>query len=77
MYQYFVKKPNYTVFDEMPNEVIDIPSTLDPSQYYQNQTFDGRTNILKFKLCHNYCGTCIEFGLNNNEQRCETCKEEY
>ena len=46
-------------------------------QYYQRKTLDGRTNILKFKLCHNYCGTCIEYGLSNNDQRCDTCKEVY
>ena len=58
-YQYFVREPNYTVFYEMPNEVLDVPANYDAKQYYQNKTLSGRTNILYFKLCHNYCGTCI------------------
>ena len=76
-YQYLVKEPDYATFYDMPNEVIDIPDNYNAEQYYQRKTLDGRTNILKFKLCHNYCGTCIEYGLSNNDQRCDTCKEVY
>ena len=61
----------------MPRHIINVPDTFDGEQYYQRKILPGRTNILKFKLCHNYCGTCIEYGLTNNEQRCDTCKEPY
>ena len=76
-YQYFVKQPNYTIFKEMPRHIINVPDNFDGEQYYERKILPGRTNILKFKLCHNYCGTCIEYGLTNNDQRCDTCKEPY
>ena len=41
------------------------------------KTFYGRTNRLSFKLCHNYCGSCVAFSKNNNEQKCFTCLENY
>ena len=46
------------------------------SEYVQ-KTFYGRTNRLYFKLCHDYCSYCIEYGLTENEQKCLSCLEEY
>ena len=45
--------------------------------YYESKIFEGRTNLLQFKLCHKYCKTCIEFGASDNDQKCLTCKEQY
>ena len=55
----------------------DDSNSYDGSNYYQAKTLDGRTNILKFKLCHKYCIECKEFGLNDNDQKCINCKEDY
>ena len=33
----------------------------------------GRTNRLKFKLCHDYCETCNEISIDNNNQKCLSC----
>ena len=44
---------------------------------YVQKTFYGRKNRLYFKLCHDYCGSCIEYGITENEQKCLTCSEEY
>ena len=83
-YQYMVKEPDYNTFYSMPKEIINYAanddnakSDYDASSYYERKTFDGRTNILKFKLCHKYCINCIEYGPSDNDQRCETCKEDY
>ena len=43
----------------------------DGEQYY------GRTNRLKFKLCHDYCETCYELGTSDNDQKCLSCLSEY
>ena len=40
---------------------------------YESRVYYGRTNRLKFKLCHEYCDTCDELGINNNEQKCSSC----
>ena len=46
-YQFVVNAPDYNTFYSMPNRVI---NGDDASQYYEKKTFDGRTNILSFKL---------------------------
>ena len=80
-YQYIVKEPDYNTF--YPSAITDNrPSDsdiYDGSEYYNAhiKTFYGRTNRLSFKLCHEYCGTCVEFSKNINEQKCFTCLENY
>ena len=83
-YQFMVHEPDYTKFYEMPiytfsYRVSDKADSYDATGYYEPKTFDGRTNILKFKLCHRYCVECMEFGSNDNDndQKCINCKEEY
>ena len=76
-YQYMVKEPNYTTFYSKSNSEISSPENYDASQYYQPKIFYGRTNLLQFKLCHQYCITCKEYGLSNNNQKCLDCKEQY
>ena len=41
------------------------------------KTYCGRTNRLKFKLCHNYCETCREYGSSDNDQKCLSCLPKY
>ena len=40
-------------------------------------TYFGRANRLNFKLCHDYCETCKELGLSDNDQKCLSCLPEY
>ena len=77
-YQYIVKEPSYSTFYPS-SRTDDQPSSYDASSIYEEsrKTFYGRTNRIKFKLCHMYCGTCIEFGQTLNKQKCLTCLEEY
>ena len=34
-------------------------------------------NILKFKLCFKYCNTCKLIGIKEDDQKCESCLNEY
>ena len=78
-YQFMVKEPTYNKFYEMPIQVISDTPDFSASDYYSPKTLNGRVNILKFKLCHRYCKECKEYGskVNDNNQKCETCKDEY
>ena len=75
-YQYIVKEPNYSTIyssylDQFYGDSNDLSENFTPKIFY------GRTNTLKFKLCHNYCKTCKTMGVSNYTQKCESCKEEY
>ena len=78
-YQYIVKDPVYSTFYDTTNkEVLNYKD--DDNNFesiYVRKTYYGRTNRLKFKLCHNYCGTCYEFGINEHKQECLTCLTPY
>jgi len=54
-----------------------IRNLLSPSDVGTNNIFYGRTNRLKFKLCYDYCETCYELGLSEDEQKCSSCLLEY
>ena len=76
-YQFMVKEPTYDKLYQMPIEVIHKDSSFSGANEYSQNTLNGRVNILKFKLCHRYCIECKEYGLNDDHQKCETCKNEY
>ena len=75
-YQYIVKEPEYERF--YSNSYCETRGdSQDVSQYFIPKILYGRTNTLKFKLCHPYCQTCFQMSINDNEQKCESCLEEY
>jgi hypothetical protein len=79
-YQYMVKEPDYSTFVSYTREIYKKKKTGDNSEYssyYTPKTFYGRTNILSFKLCHNYCQKCNIFGTSDNYQRCFVCLPDY
>ena len=78
-YQYLVKEPEYSVFYSTTNKDVsgDEDDEFEEIFNQNRKTFYGRTNILKFKLCYNFCGKCIEFGTKISEQKCLTCLEDY
>ena len=62
-YQYMVQEPN---------------SFVDNSYSYGNgQILFGRVNKLSMKLCHEFCETCKQLGISNNNQYCLSCLEPY
>ena len=78
-YQIIIKEPDFDTFNSYAIKIIDIPS-IDPSlngDYFLPKHFYGRSNTVKFKLCHKYCASCKKIGNSINDQKCETCLENY
>jgi len=76
-YQYIVKEPNYSVFYSSYLDHISGDTSTDLSDKFTPKIFYGRTNTLKFKLCHRFCNTCTTMGVSDNAQKCESCLEQY
>ena len=77
-YQYLVKEPDFNTFYGSAINTIDtLLNGVNAGDYYTPETLNGRVNILSFKLCHKYCIKCMEFGNNDNDQKCLNCKEQY
>jgi len=73
-YQFIVEEPE-SYIDYIK---IEINEPSDDSSYtFQRTTFYGKTNTVKFKLCHDYCASCNEYGISNDVQKCMSCLENY
>ena len=52
-------------------------------QYLVEESFEnrqilyGRVNKLSMKLCHEFCDSCYQLGISENEQYCLSCLEQY
>ena len=74
-YQYIVQEPAYdTFYDSTKKNVVDDGNY---KSEFTRKIFYGRTNRLKFKLCYEYCETCLEFGKTIDDQKCLTCLQPY
>ena len=62
-YQYMVQEPNSYVDSKI--------------SYDKGQILFGRINKLSMKLCHEFCETCIQLGISNDNQYCLNCLENY
>ena len=78
-YQFIIKEPDYNTFYSNPFYVINYPSNSydDQSNNFKQNEFYGKTNKVKFKLCHKYCATCKTIGNSDDNQQCLSCLEEY
>ena len=77
-YQYIAKEPNFNTFYTIYTETYKkYDSSTNVASFFEPKIFYGRVNTLKFKLCHNYCKTCLRFGISDNEQNCQSCLEKY
>ena len=81
-YQLIIQEKDYNDFNLIANNIVDFPASdspsyVDQSSYFQPKEFLGRTNTLKFKLCHEFCATCVKFGISNDNQQCMSCLEDY
>ena len=72
-YQFVVKEPNYDQFYKYENKDLNYGDTNFDKNLFKSKIFYGRTNILKFKLCHSLCETCKLYGISNINQKCYTC----
>jgi len=65
-YQFIVKEPPYERFNQFPIQIIDFPNlvnkTNDQDKEYVENRFYSRINIIKFKLCNEFCETCNYLG---------------
>ena len=80
--QSIVQEPDYEAFNSKADNIIDYPSSssenyVDQIYFYENILFYGKTFSIKFKLCHDFCSTCKKIGKSINDQKCETCIEDY
>ena len=75
-----VKEPDFDTFKSFSINTYDkTKDNVNPyyKDVYSPKTFYGRTNRLYFKLCHDYCETCNQFGLSIHYQKCYSCLKEY
>ena len=75
-YQYILTEQNYNDFYSTSNQGYNNDNE-DVSLFFVPLKFYGRTNTLKFKLCHKYCDKCQLLGTSINDQKCESCLLEY
>ena len=69
-YQFIVKELNYPDFYEnryLQNVNMDDANNFDLGNVFTPKSFYGRTNTLKFKLCHKFCKTCRKIGISESE----------
>ena len=70
------KGKNIDVFNQAHKK--DIPYQGEEfEKFYSQKTYYGRVNRLTFSLCHDYCETCKELGISNDDQKCTTCLPQY
>ena len=78
-YQNIISEPDYNTFNNKASDIINKKSSetsgsfVDQKTYYYPRKYYGRTNSLKFKLCHEYCKTCYKFSISNDNQQCMSC----
>ena len=78
-YQYMVKEQNYSEFYKYEEESLNYNVTNETNfdNEFKQIIYYGRMNILKFKLCHDLCKTCLVYGTSNNNQKCLSCESIY
>ena len=80
-YQHIIKEPKINIQDnpieDEPQErrvLHGLSAAPGINNYeFESRTFYGRTNRINFKLCHDYCDTCNELGISDNNQKCLSC----
>ena len=75
-YQVIIQEPDYDTFNNQSKNIINysIEENKDQKNYFEPKQFYGRTNRIKFKLCHNSCTRCTKFVIN--EENLNKCYSE-
>jgi len=73
----YMLKQNLTLIKTSEYYYIDYQYMAKESEDTGEEIYYGRINRLKFKLCHDYCGTCNELSTSDDEQKCLSCLPEY
>ena len=69
------QQSNTEVFNQAHKQDIQYMDGIESD--YTQKTYYGRVNRLIFSLCHEYCETCKELGISNDNQKCVTCLPQY
>ena len=69
------QEKNIDAFNQAHNKEIQYRDSIENG--YTQKTYYGRVNRLIFSLCHDYCKTCKELGISNDNQKCVTCLPQY
>ena len=72
-YQYMVIEPNIEDFYNQEEIALNHNTNNFNNDYIERRVYYGRTNLLKFKLCHNLCEKCKIYGISNYNQKCTSC----
>ena len=79
-YQIVIQEPDYDTFNSYSKKIINGSTSfyndVDQRNYFTQKQFFGRTNTIKFKLCHSSCSTCNKFIISIDNQQCFVCLEE-
>ena len=75
-FQFIIQEPDYETFYNYAHDLINDNPDIN-SENFEQKKFYGKTNIAKFKLCHEYCASCKTLGRSNDDQQCMSCLEEY
>ena len=76
-YQYIIRESDYNLFYSNDFYSTDVDVSSDLRSLFEPRILYGRINTLKFKLCNLYCRTCIKLGVNELNQECESCVDDY
>ena len=70
-YQYIVTEKEEKEEEEIIRKLVGNLEPAPPKVYY------GRINRLQFKLCNDFCETCYELGISENNPKCLSCLPKY
>ena len=73
-FQFIIQEPDYENLFSNAHELINYTSDLGT---YEQKKYYGKTNTVKFKLCHDYCASCKTLGKSKDDQQCMSCLEDY
>ena len=76
-YQFIVEDLSYSDLCSKAHGTKEYGQSPLPTPTMGGSKLYGRTNRLKFKLCHKFCETCIRYGMSDDLQHCETCLPQY
>ena len=73
-FQFIIEEPDYETLFNNAHDLINDNSDIDK---FEQKKFYGKTNTVKFKLCHEYCASCKKLGRSDDDQQCMSCLEIY
>ena len=82
-YQIILSEGDYETFNSLSSQIINCSlnnnAFVDQKNFYTKKLLYGRTNTLFFAThkCHEFCFTCLDLGISDDNQKCTSCKDKY